>query len=197
MTDSYDIRFHGRGGQGTVSAAALTALAAFEDGFESQAFPKFGSERRGAPVEAYVRISRTPIRAHNQVYKPDVVVIQDVGLLRSQPLLKGLDPNGLIILNSEQPPENMSENFRWLCLPASQISERHIGRPLPNTVLLGALTAGTDFVSLPALERAVTNHLVSKGEKIVSANIEALREGHQFASQLFSQQALLTQEPVS
>lgn len=69
----HEIRFHGRGGQGVVSAAALLSLAAFDAGFEAQAFPKFGSERRGAPVEAYVRISATPIRAHNQVYQPEAV----------------------------------------------------------------------------------------------------------------------------
>ncbi len=178
-----EIRFHGRGGQGTVSAAALMALAAFEDGFESQAFPKFGSERRGAPVEAYVRISSTIIRAHNQVYTPDAVVIQDVGLLRSEPLLRGLKRGGLIVLNSEQNPGGEDDNFRWICLPASQIGEHHLGRPLPNTVLLGALAANTEWVSLSALEQAVTNHLASKGETLVKANIDALREGYGFITQ--------------
>ncbi len=178
-----DIRLHGRGGQGTVSAAALLALAAFEDGFESQAFPKFGSERRGAPVEAYVRISREVIRAHNQVYKPDVVVIQDAGLLRSEPLLKGLTPGGLIVLNATEKPADIGNGFRWIFLPASEIGERHIGRPLPNTVLLGAMAAGTGWVSLAALEKAVTNHLAKKGEKIVKANIEAVREGFGFVAQ--------------
>jgi pyruvate ferredoxin oxidoreductase gamma subunit len=178
--DLHDIRLHGRGGQGTVSAAALLALAAFEDGFESQAFPKFGSERRGAPVEAYVRISRSVIRAHNQVYTPDAVVIQDAGLLRSEPLLKGLNPDGLIVMNATEKPAGVDNGFRWICLPASQIGERHIGRPLPNTVLLGALAAGTQWVSLTALERAITNHLASKGEAVVNANIEAVREGYLF-----------------
>ncbi|NOY62054.1 MAG: pyruvate ferredoxin oxidoreductase [Gammaproteobacteria bacterium] len=177
---SYEIRFHGRGGQGTVSAAALMALAAFEDGFESQAFPKFGSERRGAPVEAYVRISQLLIRSHNQVYMPDAVVIQDAGLLRSEPLLRGLKADGLVVLNAAEKPADMSDNFRWICLPASQIGERHLGRPLSNTVLLGALAAGTGWVTLAALERAITDHLASKGEAVVVANIEAVREGYGF-----------------
>ncbi len=175
----HDIRLHGRGGQGTVSAAALMALAAFEDGFESQAFPKFGSERRGAPVEAYVRISRTPIRSHNQIYSPDALIIQDAGLLRSEPLLKGLKKGGLIVLNGEQPLTDEGEDFRWLCLPASQIGERHIGRPLPNTVLLGALAAATQWVSFAALEKAIDSHLLKKGEEVVKANVEALREGYE------------------
>ncbi|MCF6325043.1 MAG: 2-oxoacid:acceptor oxidoreductase family protein [Gammaproteobacteria bacterium] len=181
VTDLRDIRLHGRGGQGTVSAAALLALAAFEDGFESQAFPKFGSERRGAPVEAYVRISHTVIRAHNQLYRPDAVVIQDAGLLRSEPLLEGLTPGGLIVLNAAEKPEGIDDDFRWVCLPASQIGERHIGRPLPNTVLLGALAAATEWVSLTALEQAISNHLASKGEAVVKANIEAVREGYELS----------------
>ena len=183
MPTFHEIRFHGRGGQGTVSAAALLALAAFEDGFEAQAFPKFGSERRGAPVEAYVRISRSVIRAHNQLYAPDALVIQDAGLLRSEPLLRGLKRGGLIVLNSEQKPAGEEGGFRWFCLPASQIGEHHLGRPLPNTVLLGALAASTGWVSLNALEQAVTNHLSKKGEEMVKANIDALREGYQFAAQ--------------
>ncbi|HED39383.1 MAG TPA: hypothetical protein ENJ13_03015 [Chromatiales bacterium] len=180
--DLHDIRLHGRGGQGTVSAAALLALAAFEDGFESQAFPKFGSERRGAPVEAYVRISSSTIRAHNQLYTPDAVVIQDASLLRSEPLLRGLKSGGLIVLNGEQPAVSEGDGFRWLCLPASEIGERHLGRPLPNTVLLGALAAATQWVSLAALEKAVANHLARKGEEVVKANIEALREGYESSS---------------
>jgi len=181
----HEIRFHGRGGQGTVSAAALLALAAFEDHFESQAFPKFGSERRGAPVEAYVRISSAVIRAHTQVYTPDAVVIQDAGLLRSEPLLRGLKPGGLLVVNSEQQTDvigNDNDCFRQICLPASRIGDRHLGRPLPNTVLLGALAAGTGWVKLVALEQAVTKHLSSKGEEMVKANIAALREGYGFVS---------------
>ncbi len=178
----HDIRLHGRGGQGTVSAAALLALAAFADGFEAQAFPKFGSERRGAPVEAYVRISRAQIRSHNQVYVPHAIVIQDAGLLRSEPLLQGLKPGGLIVLNDTEKPTDMHDDFRWICLPASQIGEHHIGRPLPNTVLLGALAAGTQWVSLTALERAIENHLASKGESVVAANIAAVGEGYSFVS---------------
>lgn len=182
--DRYEIRFHGRGGQGAVSAAALLALAAFEDGFEAQAFPKFGSERRGAPVEAYVRITSTPIRAHNQVYTPDAVVIQDGTLLHSEPVLQGLKQDGWVILNSERPPADDSTATvpRWVAIPATHIGEQWLGRPLPNTVLLGALAAVTGWVSLKALEQAIASHLSNKGEKVVTANIEALRAGHQAAA---------------
>jgi len=100
----HEIRFHGRGGQGAVSAAALLSLAAFHDGFEAQAFPKFGSERRGAPVEAYVKISTTLIRRHNQVYQPDAIVIQDQSLLKSIAVFDGLKAEGFVVLNAEQLP---------------------------------------------------------------------------------------------
>ncbi|HFE38079.1 MAG TPA: pyruvate ferredoxin oxidoreductase [Gammaproteobacteria bacterium] len=179
----HDIRLHGRGGQGTVSAAALLALAAFEDGFESQAFPKFGSERRGAPVEAYVRISKAKIRAHNQVYTPNAVVIQDVGLLRSEPLLRGLAVDGFVILNATDKPTTENGDFQWICLPASQIGEQYIGRPLPNTALLGALAGATGWVSPEALVKAITRHLANKGDAVVESNIAALREAYQLVSE--------------
>ncbi len=184
--DVQEIRFHGRGGQGAVSAAALLALAAYEKGYQAQAFPKFGSERRGAPVEAYVRISNQPIRAHNQVYTPNIVVIQDSTLLKSEPVLQGLKANGLIVLNSaHQPsqPEEIENEYRWICLPASQIAETHLGRPLPNTVLLGALAAVTDWDILPGLAQAIENHLAKKGKRITEKNIEALHRGYESALQ--------------
>ncbi len=159
----------------------MLALAAFEDGHEAQAFPKFGSERRGAPVEAYVRITGAPIRAHNQVYTPDAVVIQDSTLLQSEPVLQGLKQDGWVILNSEEPPVDdfTATAQRWVAIPATRIGEQLLGRPLPNTVLLGALAAVTGWVSLKALEQAVTGHLMSKGETVVKANIEALHAGYQ------------------
>lgn len=182
----HDIRLHGRGGQGAVSAAALLALAAFEDGFESQAFPKFGSERRGAPVEAYVRISNAAIRVHNQVYRPDAIVLQDATLLHSETVLQGLKNGGLIVLNSEKQAADFnkrsSDNFVWICIPASRIGQELLGKSLPNTVLLGVLSACSGWVSCSALEQAVTNHLASKGEAIVKANIEAIREGYRLGT---------------
>lgn len=177
----HEIRFHGRGGQGAVSAAALLSLAAFEDGFESQAFPKFGSERRGAPVESYVRISDTPIRSHNQVYHPDAVVILDVTLLRAEPVLLGLHEGGTVVLNADQlPAEHITDQTKlWIAVPANRISAELLGRPLPNTVMLAALAAATGWVGLPALEQAVRTHLARKGDQVVTANIEMLRQGYQ------------------
>lgn len=178
------VRFHGRGGQGAVSAAALLSLAAFEDGFEAQAFPKFGSERRGAPVEAYVRIDDRPIRAHIQVYTPDAVVILDGTLLRSEPVLAGLREGGTVLLNAPRLPEGRANagGFHWIAVPADGISVEHLGRPLPNTVLLAALAAATGWVGLPALEQVVRRFLSRKGTEVVEANLAMLREGYRWAS---------------
>jgi len=181
----FEIRFHGRGGQGAVSAAALLAMAAFDAGFQAQAFPKFGSERRGAPVEAYVRVSSTAIRAHNQVYTPDIVIVQDSTLMHSSAVLEGLKHNGLILLNSEhqvQQQIQIKKPFRLVSIGANRISEKYLGRPLPNTVLLGALAASIDWASLATLERAITRYLARKGQNIIAANIDALREGFRVAS---------------
>lgn len=183
-TSLHEIRFHGRGGQGAVSAAALLSMAAFSDGLEAQAFPRFGSERRGAPVEAYVRISSVPIRRHNQVYQPNAVVIQDATLLGSEPVTAGLVDKGLVILNAKRLEKKSAvDNFRWVCLPASEVSESFLGRPLPNTVLLGALAAATNWVSLTALEQAIVEHLARKGEAMVTANVNAVREGYRIVEE--------------
>ncbi len=97
-----EIRIHGRGGQGSVTAAELIAVAAFEDGKWSQAFPYFGTERRGAPVTAFARISDRKIRVRSQVYEPDYVIVQDPSLLSSVDVASGLKSDGLIIVNSEK-----------------------------------------------------------------------------------------------
>ncbi|MDD3762918.1 MAG: 2-oxoacid:acceptor oxidoreductase family protein [Nevskiales bacterium] len=184
MMTMRQIRFHGRGGQGAVSAAALLSLAAFEDGFEAQAFPKFGSERRGAPVESYVRISDRPIRSHTQVYAPDAVVVLDATLLRSEPVLRGLTDGGLAIVNAEGEPEMATGEVapRWLAVTADRISIEHLNRPLPNTVLLAALAGASGWVGLPALETVVRRHFGRKGERVVGANIEILREGYRLGA---------------
>lgn len=184
MNTLRQVRFHGRGGQGAVSAAALLSLAAFEDGYEAQAFPRFGSERRGAPVESYVRIGDQPIRSHTQVYEPDAVVILDGTLLRSEPVLAGLRETGTVVLNADDVPGSVATRgrFRWIVVPATRISVEHLGRPLPNTVLLAALAAATGWVSLPALERVVRRFLARKGEPVVAANVAMLHEGHRRAA---------------
>lgn len=157
------IRFHGRGGQGVVTAAELLALAAFHEGRYAQAFPSFGSERTGAPVAAFCRVDSAPIRLREPVLAPDVVVIQDPTLLHAVDVFQGLAPDGLVLINSGRTLDQLGlagwaqerGGGRVLTVAASEIARAHLGRPLPNVALLGALAAATGLVALASLERAL------------------------------------------
>ena len=155
------VRFHGRGGQGVVTSAELLAVAAFVDGRHAQAFPSFGSERTGAPVQAFCRIDDTPIRAHEPVLRPDVLVIQDATLLHHVDLFAGLGREGFVLLDSRHGPGVLGITDLSLpaghvrTLPASAIAREHLGRPLPGPALLGALAALTGAVPLAALTAAI------------------------------------------
>lgn len=162
---SYQIRMHGRGGQGTVTGAELLSVAAFEDGLYAQAFPSFGSERMGAPVEAYCRIGRSIIRTREPVSQPDVVIIQDPTLLGQVNLFGGLSPDGFVLLNSvgtfdEQGLDDVVATLRrdhLLTVPATEIAREHLGRTTPNSALLGGFAAMTGIVSLEGVNEAIRN----------------------------------------
>ena len=155
----FAVRIHGRGGQGAVTAAELLSVAAFDEGRHAQAFPTFGSERTGAPVVAFCRIDDRPIRLREPVTDPDALVVQDPTLLHQVDLFAGLEPrrlprrqhllarsrrSGLAELVGRLSPE------RAVTVPATEIARQHLGRPLPNAALLGALAALTGQVSLAA-----------------------------------------------
>jgi pyruvate ferredoxin oxidoreductase gamma subunit len=143
----FQVRIHGRGGQGVVTAAELLSVAAFEDGRHAQAFPMFGSERTGAPVMAFCRIDDKPIRTREPVMRPDALVVQDPTLLHALDLSAPL-----VVVNTSGSVEAPG---RVVALPASAIAREHLGRPLPGAPLLAALAAATSIVSLAALERAI------------------------------------------
>src|SRR5687767_10150957 len=139
----FQVRIHGRGGQGVVTAAELLSVAAFNDGRHAQAFPVFGSERTGAPVMAFCRIDDRPIRTREPVMHPDALVVQD------PTLLGGLDLSApLVIVNTTGAVEAPG---RVVTLAASAIAREHLGRPLPGAPLLAALCAATGIASLGAL----------------------------------------------
>jgi pyruvate ferredoxin oxidoreductase gamma subunit len=159
----FQVRIHGRGGQGVVTAAELLAVAAFNDGRHAQAFPSFGSERTGAPVVSFCRISEREIRTRSPIDEPDALVIQDATLLRQAGLFAGLRSQGWVLVNTTKSlaaigvagfvaelPEN-----HVLGLRATEIALRHLGRPLPNAVLLGGFAALTGAVSLAAVVTAI------------------------------------------
>jgi pyruvate ferredoxin oxidoreductase gamma subunit len=178
-----EVRFHGRGGQGVVTAAELLSVAAFLDGHEAQAFPSFGSERMGAPVMAFCRISDTPIRLREPVTEPDVVVVGDATLLHHVDVFAGLAPDGWVLINSPRPLhelglaelEERHDPARLATVPATDLAREHIGRPMPNVCLLGALAGLTRCVSLASIEAATAARF---DEQVAAANSAAARAAY-------------------
>ncbi len=159
----FQIRIHGRGGQGVVTAAELLSVAAFAEGRHAQAFPSFGSERTGAPVVSFCRIDDREIRTREPVMVPDALIIQDVTLLHQVDLFSGLSSECYVLVNSSRSFEELGlgeflKTFhpeRLLTCPATEFAMEHLGRPLPNAALLGGFAALTHQVSLEALDRAL------------------------------------------
>jgi len=166
-----EIRIHGRGGQGSVTAAELLAVAAFEDGRYSQAFPSFGVERRGAPVVAFTRIDDKPIRIRSQIYSPDYVIVQDATLMDVVDVAAGLKEEGMMIINTEASAEKFKEiPAKVMVVDATKIAMEIIGRPIINTVLLGAFAAATGEIRLKSITKAVGERFSGKvGEKNIAA----------------------------
>lgn len=174
----FQIRFHGRGGQGVVTAAELLASAAFSEGRYAQAFPSFGSERMGAPVMSFCRIDGKPIRTHEPITDPDALLIQDPTLLHQADLFAGLKPGGYVLLNSARSFSELGladfaaqhDSTRLLTVPASSLAMTHLGRPLPGAPLLGSLAALTGVVGLDAVLAALTGRFTGK---VASGNVAA------------------------
>jgi pyruvate ferredoxin oxidoreductase gamma subunit len=159
----FQIRIHGRGGQGVVTAAEMLSIAAFEDGEHAQAFPTFGSERTGAPVTSFCRIDEKPIRVREPIAEPDALIVQDPTLLHQVKVFSGLSEDGYVLINTSRSLEDLglgefAEGFppgRLLTAPASEIAAKQLHRPLPNTALCGAFAAMTGAVTLQAVVRAI------------------------------------------
>jgi len=167
-----EIRIHGRGGQGNVAAAELLSIAAFKDGKFAQAFPSFGAERIGAPVQAFVRIDDKKIRTREEVRTPNYLIIQDSFLIGAVPVLDGIKPDGLILVNSDQAPEdlNIKTTARVETIPATEIALEIIGRPIPNAIMIGAFCSITGLVSIGAVQEAIMEKFPGRvGENNVAA----------------------------
>ncbi len=149
-----EIRWHGRGGQGVVTAANILGAAAMHEGKHSQAFPFFGAERRGAPVSAFTRIDDRPIRLHSQIYRPHWVVLLDDTLLELLNPLEGLREGGGFIVNTRRAAAELPPCERLVLLDATALAQSILGRPVANTVMLGALAA-VGLVGMEALVRAI------------------------------------------
>jgi pyruvate ferredoxin oxidoreductase gamma subunit len=166
-----------------VTAAELLSVAAFLDGHEAQAFPSFGSERMGAPVAAFCRISDTPIRLREPVTEPDVVVVVDATLLHHVDVFAGLASDGFVLVNSSRSLEELGlaeladthDPARLATVPATDLARQHVGRPMPNVCLLGALASLSRCVSLTALEAATAARF---DERVAVANSAAARAAY-------------------
>jgi pyruvate ferredoxin oxidoreductase gamma subunit len=172
------IRIHGRGGQGVVTAAELIAIAAFYDGKYSQAFPSFGVERSGAPIQSFARIDDQPIITREQIYRPDILIIQDSTLIDSAALdiFQGATRQTKIIINAAANRwPSLSAKFPNLYFsPATEIAVKILGRNLVNTVILGALVKYTGLISLESLQRAIGEKFAEKGQEIINKNLAAV-----------------------
>jgi pyruvate ferredoxin oxidoreductase gamma subunit len=153
--ETLEIRLHGRGGQGTVTMAALLVDAAFRNGWHAMGFPSFGSERTGAPVAAFVRLSRAPIVDRSEVRHPDVVVVQDPTLDGAVDLLDGLTPGGIVVINAAESPEDLRGVASVTAVPVTELAIRHLGAPITSTGMLGAFAAVTGIVDIEAVAGAI------------------------------------------
>ncbi|WP_423792208.1 pyruvate ferredoxin oxidoreductase subunit gamma [Methanocaldococcus indicus] len=166
-----EVRFHGRGGQGVVTAAQLLAYAAFYDGKYSQTFPFFGVERRGAPVMAFTRIDKEKILLRCQVYEPDYVVVQDSSLLGIVNILEGLKKDGVVVINTVKKKDELNLDFENVyTIDATKIALDVLGVPIVNTAMIGALAGITKIVSLDGIKKAIYNRFP---EKLAEKNYKA------------------------
>ena len=156
-----EIRFHGRGGQGAVTAARLLAEAAFLEGKHCQAFPSFGAERRGAPVVAFARIDDRPIRTRTQIYEPDYVIVFDPTLLKTINVTRGLKRRGVITINTKEAPKEVHVG-KVAIVDATEIAIKNLGVPITGTAMLGAFVKATKLVSLDSIIRVIEEHFKGK-----------------------------------
>ncbi len=174
----FQVRIHGRGGQGVVSAAEMMSVAAFAQGRHSQSFPSFGSERMGAPVMAFVRIDDKEIELREPVLDPDLLIIQDPTLFQAIDVFSGLKQDGYVLINSRKSIEELGIEDAVKHLPAghvvtvsaTELAVKHLKRPTPNTVLLGAFAAMSDVLDIDAVANAILDKFPGKvGEMNVVA----------------------------
>jgi pyruvate ferredoxin oxidoreductase gamma subunit len=179
------VRFHGRGGQGVVTAAEMLSIAAFEQGRHAMAFPSFGSERTGAPVVAFCRIDDREIRLREPILAPDVLIIQDPTLLHQVDVFQGLKPDGYVLINSTRSFDALGvgdivrkfRHERLTNVPATEIAIKHLGRPVANAVLLGGFAALSGLITLDAVSHAIRDKFSGK---VADGNVAAAAEAYEY-----------------
>ncbi len=182
----FQVRIHGRGGQGVVTGAEMLSIAAFLEGRHAQAFPSFGSERTGAPVVAFCRIADKEIRLREPVMQPDALIIQDATLLAQIDVLSGLVDQGYVVLNTNRSFAELglgdllkrTSADRLITVSATELSLKHVGRNAPNVPLLGAFAAASGLISLDSVAAAIRDKFSGK---VADGNIAAATEAYNIA----------------
>jgi pyruvate ferredoxin oxidoreductase gamma subunit len=174
----FQVRIHGRGGQGVVTAAELLSVAAFLEGKHAQAFPSFGSERTGAPVTSFCRIDDKEIRLREPILEPDALIVQDPTLFKAMDVFQGLKPHGYLLVNTNKTLEELQLGAvvqrlpagHARAVPASELAVKHIGRPVPNAALLGAFATLSGLIHFDSVAQAIRDAFPGKlGEANVAA----------------------------
>lgn len=194
----FQVRIHGRGGQGVVSGAEMLSIAAFLQGNYAQAFPSFGSERTGAPVVAFCRIADREIRLREPVMQPDALIIQDPTLLHQVDVFGGLQQDGYVLINTSRSFEALGigeiaagRRAERLCtVPASELALQHVGRPLPNAALLGGFAALSGRVDLASVAAGVREKFSGK---VADGNIAAATAAYDFVQRKMQEAAHVAQ----
>jgi len=188
MKNLIEICWHGRGGQGAVTAAKVLAESALSAGKFIQAFPEYGPERMGAPIRSFTRISSQPISIHSQVASPGVVVVLDSTLLGSVDVCEGLLENGIIIVNTPEQPGDIRKILglddkkliaKVFTVDATKISLETIGKNIPNTPMIGALIKATDILELSAVLEDFRKKYATKFKpEIIEGNVRAIEKAY-------------------
>lgn len=179
-----EIRWHARGGQGAKTAATLVAAVALQEGKYGQGFPYYGPERMGAPMQGFTRISDKPITVHSNIYTPDVVVVLDPTLLDAVDVCEGLVESGILLVNTSAAPAVVRKKLgligrKVFTVDATQISIDEIGRPIPNTPMMGALAKALPVVKLDTIVDDIKHKFGRMGEAIVSGNVRAVQRAYE------------------
>lgn len=189
MAELTEIRWHGRGGQGVVTAGELLAEAALDSGQYFQAFPDYGPERMGAPIRAFTRLSLDPITIHSQVEEPDVVLVLDPTLLGAVAVTEGLKEDGILLVNTGMSPAEVREKLGFqtgkvFTVDASHIAIEEMGREITNTPMLGVFAEATGLVELDHLAEEIREWFGGKlSQRAVDANVRALRRAAEEATE--------------
>lgn len=185
MKKMFEIRWHGRAGQGAKTAALLLAETALGEGKYIQGFPEYGPEREGAPIKAYTRISDTPIFIHSGVTNPDAVAVLDITLLDVVDVAEGLPETGALLVNTNQEPGLIRKklglkNGKVYTVDATSISLEILGRNLPNMPMVGALIKALPVFSVDTLIAGVQKKFGKKfSSKIIEGNVSAIRKAYE------------------